>query len=335
MKYMAGMIVRQSEVCLNNRFKKMDCRRCGQICPQGCMDAMQQPELTQCDECGLCLAACPAQALAGVSYSPQSFEALLALEDAVLCLTCTQQDKQSNWPCLGFLDARLLLTLVYSGKHSNRQIIVDNRGCADCKPAVARHLQQLCDTVAPVLAFAGKKPLLHGPAAAGYQRREKAISRRALASWLWGEAKSVIAVAVTSSEEPLPLPRRKLLANYVGALAGMEEPTRLFSGLVIAGNCHACGLCRQICPEQAIVTKDRGNTVDFYHQALACTGCGVCAVHCPRGAITLGPAAGLTLSHIASRTLPECQDCGKVYQPVGDNALCLVCSLKNNGNIFG
>ncbi|WP_371364239.1 Ferredoxin-type protein NapF [Sporomusa rhizae] len=328
---MTGMIVRNEAVCLNNRYKKMDCHRCRQICPQGCSDQIQGLDLAKCDECGLCLAVCPAEAIAGVSYSPLSINASLSSTDSMLYLTCTRQDRQSDWPCLGFIDTYLLLAFVYSGSNSNRQVIVDNRHCFTCKPKVARYLQELCNSLEPVLKYVEKKPLLKGKAAGEYKRKEQVISRRDLIKCLFGEAKKVIAEAVQSNEHLMPLPRRQIFANYVenSAFTGMA-PTRLFSAITISDSCHACGLCGQLCPNQAIVVKKQQSVLEFYQLAYKCTSCGVCAINCPRQAIIVTLAESLEMTHIATRTLPQCKKCGNLYQPVGDSELCFDCFLEAN-----
>lgn len=128
-----------------------------------------------------------------------------------------------------------------------------------------------------------------------------------------------------------PVPRHKLFINHVesSSLSGISQ-TKLFSDISIGNNCKACGLCRRICPNQAIVVEDHGRVMDFYHNALTCTGCGVCAANCPQGAITIRTATSLGISHIITRELPLCQKCSKPYQPIGNAVLCLECSFEDN-----
>lgn len=159
MKFMDKKIVRNGELCLNNRYKKMECQRCRRICPQGCINSALEFDLTNCDECGMCLSDCPAEAIAGEGYSQTSICEILASANSPLWLSCSRQDKQSSWPCLGFLEARLLLAFVFSGKNSNRQIVVDNRFCFDCKPKVASYLQEMFRALNSILVVSQRHPI--------------------------------------------------------------------------------------------------------------------------------------------------------------------------------
>jgi heterodisulfide reductase subunit A len=54
---------------------------------------------------------------------------------------------------------------------------------------------------------------------------------------------------------------------------------------VTAAKCSACGLCRQVCPYQAISPGADG--IAMVNEAL-CKGCGVCVSSCRSGAVDLG-----------------------------------------------
>ncbi len=55
--------------------------------------------------------------------------------------------------------------------------------------------------------------------------------------------------------------------------------------VVNAGKCNACGLCEEVCPEEAI----KIDTVAIIDRA-RCTGCGRCVLECPPEAVTLKKA---------------------------------------------
>lgn len=322
---MVEKIVLQKNKCLNNRYKKMACCRCEQICYRGCISKNQEFDLNKCDECGLCMAVCPAEAITGVNYAKRDMENMLNSADSPLVLSCRCQDKQSSWPCLGFLDTRLLLTLVYSGK-GNRQVVVDNRICSECKPKVANYLQQLVDNVNVFLLAFGKSPLIQGQTVSNYPRKEKVVSRREFFGSLLGEAMTVITEAVRSDGSPEPLPRQELFSTYVKSLSFTTmTPTNLFNTISIGKSCNTCGLCAKICPQKAIVIKEEGEIAAFYHNALTCTGCEVCIAHCSQKAITLVPARSLEIAYVATYHMPRCPQCNKVYQPVENYSLCFEC----------
>jgi heterodisulfide reductase subunit A len=54
---------------------------------------------------------------------------------------------------------------------------------------------------------------------------------------------------------------------------------------VTQAKCSGCGVCRNVCPYQAISAAEDG--VSVVNEAL-CKGCGVCASSCRSGALDLG-----------------------------------------------
>ncbi|ATW24620.1 4Fe-4S binding protein [Candidatus Formimonas warabiya] len=326
---MGGMVGIQQELCLNNRYEKPACQLCRLHCPQGCIHGDLQIDLKRCDDCGLCLSACPAEAIGGAAYSGESLDALMKSAESPLFFSCCRQDSQSGWPCLGFLDARLLLASVYSGPEEDRQVVVDDRACARCKPAVAAYVQELLRDVGEMLRAAGKTPLIHGEAVGTVKRREKQVSRRSFFTGMIGEALHVVREIAGNNTCCEALPRQALFARHAGpfSLSGPIS-TKFFFGIAISDACRACGLCTRICPRQAITVQDQGQILEFYHLPQNCTGCGVCAAHCPQGALSLGPAPALAKYHVATRPLPRCIRCGSLYQPVGKQVLCLECLWK-------
>jgi ferredoxin len=72
-----------------------------------------------------------------------------------------------------------------------------------------------------------------------------------------------------------------------GAMSAHQHgtPMLISSGYVArvaTEQCHACGLCTQVCPFGAIELRGYA-----WVESEACMGCGVCQQHCPHGAITL------------------------------------------------
>lgn len=55
------------------------------------------------------------------------------------------------------------------------------------------------------------------------------------------------------------------------------------------GSCTGCGICRDVCPEEAIrQTRDMGLPEPVPG---ACTGCGSCVTQCPFDAILILPVS--------------------------------------------
>ncbi|NLV15648.1 MAG: 4Fe-4S binding protein [Syntrophomonadaceae bacterium] len=55
--------------------------------------------------------------------------------------------------------------------------------------------------------------------------------------------------------------------------------------------CKGCGLCKEKCPEDALVWSERlgvyGTPTVFLKDSEACTGCGICQTVCPDCAILI------------------------------------------------
>jgi NADPH-dependent glutamate synthase beta subunit-like oxidoreductase len=75
------------------------------------------------------------------------------------------------------------------------------------------------------------------------------------------------------------------VAGFSEVLLPLDEPAaraeaqRCFS----CGRCTGCDVCRQVCPDLAVVRLEGGYRVDDAH----CKGCGLCARECPRGALEM------------------------------------------------
>ncbi len=324
---MSGSVRVDRQLCLNANYKKMACRRCVEVCPTGCLGADLTVDAARCNECGLCLAACPAEALAGENFPAAPLESLLADAGEPAFLSCRRRREDSPWPCLGFIDGRMLLTLVTSGKGPGRRVSLDTAACAACRPTVAARLEADVAEANRLLLLAGKGLISQSDDAG--QRPAKPISRRAFFAAMLGATIDTVREVVTAGAGGWErLPRKAWFTRHVacGQFAG-ETPSSFFPGLNIGEACQACGLCIRICPYGALTAEDHGMALDFYHHPGRCTGCGLCAAHCPQAAVAVVAAGRPDTYLVARRELPRCRDCGQVFQPVGNNPVCIECLL--------
>lgn len=326
---MSGPVRVDRQLCLNANYKKMACRRCAEICPSGCLSDELAVNAAGCNECGLCLAACPAEALAGENFPRAPLENLLADKDEPAILSCRRRREDSPWPCLGFIDGRMLLTLVASGAGRGRKVSVDDTVCASCRPVVAERLEAMIAEANRLLMLADKELVRQGDGAAAASRPAKPISRRAFFAAMLGATidtvREVVAAGAGGSER---LPRHDWFCRHVVAREfASETPSPFFPGLIIGEACQACGLCIRICPHGALKAEDHGEALDFYHHPGRCSGCGLCAAHCPQAALTVAAAGRPDTYLVAKRDLPRCRECGQVFQPVGNNPVCIECLL--------
>ncbi|MDR3565152.1 MAG: 4Fe-4S dicluster domain-containing protein [Negativicutes bacterium] len=329
---MAGTIGIDLERCLNSMYKKAACQRCRRQCPSGSIDATLAVDRKDCNECGMCLAICPSEAIWGEQYSRQALDDLFVDDSSPLVLACRRQSAESPWPCLGFLDPRLLLSLVASGGDGGRKVVLDDQSCSGCKEGVAEYLRQLADDVNQLLSQAEKPLVESGEAARRVARREKTVSRRDFFTQLLGATVTTVReVMATNIDGGQPLPRQALFTKYAGALSmPAAVTTKLFHNICINEKCQACGFCARICPVKAISIQDHGAALDFYHLPQKCTGCGVCVAHCPVMALSLTTAEQMAVYHVGRTELPRCTKCGELYQPSGNQPVCLECLLKHD-----
>ena len=47
--------------------------------------------------------------------------------------------------------------------------------------------------------------------------------------------------------------------------------------------CKECGMCREVCPDDAVAVSDEHYEIDYDY----CKGCGICVHECPADAITM------------------------------------------------
>ncbi len=78
--------------------------------------------------------------------------------------------------------------------------------------------------------------------------------------------------------------RLHLLDKRIGEIQG-RPGTGDLKAVVDSDRCVGCGICEEICPEEAIVMS-RTASVD----PRRCKGCGICVDRCPQGALSLRPS---------------------------------------------
>jgi ferredoxin len=317
------------QLCLTDNYKRIACRRCTDVCPAGCIDGDRRVDAGRCDDCGLCLAVCPVDAVAGGDFPRTPLDRVLADPEAPVVFACRRRRSDSPWPCLGFLDGRLLLALAGSGRDGARLLAVDDSDCADCRPAVAANLDEALTETDRLLKAAGKPALIRGEEAALRISQERPISRRTFFATLLGATVDTVREVVTAGAPGGErLPRQDWFARHAGQFSG-GAPSPFFAALTIGDDCLACGLCSRICPRKALTADEQGDRLDFFYHPARCSGCGLCAAHCPQGALTVASPGKPEPYHVARRFLPRCQSCGQVYQPVGNQPVCIECLLKS------
>ena len=210
--------------CLRLRHQAATCRACADACPRQAIELAPGPtiDLGRCSGCGVCGAVCPTGALA--ASSPTLEEALSECGPGIVA--CRRAaGPRGPLPCLGYLDAGLLLAAATLGEVTG----LDAGPCAACPAAsgLAQAERALAEANAVLRALGWSEPLLL-VRERGYAG-EPGLSRRGLLAWLSPTLKAPRPTPPPTPVSPqakgrasrawLKPPRRALLLKALAALA--------------------------------------------------------------------------------------------------------------------
>ncbi len=314
-------------LCFNTNQLGMHCEKCRTACPEQCIAPDFSIDLSKCNHCGLCVAACPAEAIFAVGYTGEDFRQFLAREDDTLWFSCQKNERESHFPCLGFLDFRLILVALYSRHEYLRPVVLDNSACAKCNASVAKKLTGILDK----LDYFVESGCLKATASHKCQKPEKLLSRRDLFKGLF---RDVMALGLNTlnqiNGQPAQLKRQEIFAEALQQLPTLDGfPITAFKNIAVnETSCTACGECVKNCPQKSLGMQVEEGNLAIYSNSLGCTECGACLAACQQDAISLITSNSLETIHCASVPMPLCQKCGKPYQPINGKAICFECLLK-------
>ncbi|MDU2066024.1 MAG: 4Fe-4S binding protein [Sporomusaceae bacterium] len=313
------------ELCYAFCYSKSQCSRCCQECPKEAIRADFSVVEALCDDCGLCSAVCPADAISLKDISNETWSALFNSDCAVV--TCQGQDSISPFACLGFLDFRLLTASILK---YGATIVVHTQKCLECRPTIAPFLEEQLKTSFSLLPQEQKKNLIWGAKAASYLPKQKMVSRRTFFKDLCGSFVKTTSLLLQDVGPSEPIRRKERLRDVNSQLE--FQPT-VFSMLKIDQTCTGCGLCVKLCPEKALKILDFGQAIEILEETRKCYQCNLCIDSCPVQALAYDQATTEEVS-LARIELPRCEQCGSVYQPVSTESVCLECRFqqKNNSN---
>lgn len=323
------------EHCLNYNYKKTECHSCRDICPQDCWDEVGNIVTERCDECGLCLSACPVDAIGVEGFSLSAWKAASTPTDGTLQLSCRRYGN-GPWSCLGFLNARDLVALSWPVISHGRDVCLYMERCQECRPAVAAKLTQEMTRANHFLSVVGSGKILLDEKQPAPKDETVAMNRRSFFSSLFSTGIETARNVMWPEVDTAPLPKARWRSETMADRGGVDlTPMQdVFATLAVAPDCNACGLCAKICPMKALTVVERETGIELWHEPLLCSGCGVCVAQCPVSCIST-PAdgsAGKQLLRIAA--FPLCNECGRSFQPAGQQLTCFDCLLKGRQSIF-
>jgi NADPH-dependent glutamate synthase beta subunit-like oxidoreductase len=80
-------------------------------------------------------------------------------------------------------------------------------------------------------------------------------------------------------------------STFDEVVQGLDESNALFEArrCLSCGSCFACDNCYGVCPDNAVIKTDPGESYGYAIDYDFCKGCGMCAEECPCGAIEMQP----------------------------------------------
>jgi ferredoxin len=332
--------------CVHVAIETASCRACVEVCPRGAWhldDTALEFDSRLCDGCGLCVPACPRQAivlpLALASRPVAGANAMLAACDRAggdtvagdIGSVAAQHDQPGRIACLHAIGLGELLRAYHAGQ---RIWLLAHADCTHCPrgrverlPTRLAHLNTaLRQRGQPVIvlrevSLAAWTTLIKGAGAAQGQSRRGffvTLSRRPLAAFL--------------GENPEKDQAQKPPGEYLpdGDDAMMPWVIRLN-----ASRCVGCHACSRVCPEAAIQFDAEIPAYRLRHRA--CTGCGLCQDVCHHHAVILQSWA-----EPMQWTLPlveqHCPHCGVAFHTPAEIAspgrTCWVCASDKRKRLF-
>lgn len=318
------------ERCVHGALPAASCRACAAICPTSAF-VLDEDGLTfdadVCDGCGLCVGACPQEAIdLGARLHPL-IRPVRGVSTAFLaCDAVARGNEPGQVACLHGVGLPELARCHARGAHAFALARGDCRSCArNSSATIDDRIQQVSrltlDRGLPSIAAR------YLPIGAWREERDEAaiMSRRSLfRAALKPEAKAPPAAAVLAPGVPAGV----VLARREAATMALMAP------IIDGATCTACGACVEVCPHRVLSFKTLDTGAAYEVDATACTGCGMCVDACDVDAVTLqAPASARPPPVVLDKA--RCRHCGVVfYRTSGhsggvaatDVQLCRICA---------
>ncbi len=344
----------ESSRCVVSQAARARCRRCEAVCPADAIHLeARQPHLdaARCISCGLCLTTCPTGVfrLEGLAWSDLLSKLALQAEGGALTLRCAyaKAEAEVSFPCLGMVDADVLLALAAQGVH---HLTLRTAECASCPLRGGDRLQAALDEVEQrrkvemkvvwerveaeaEVDLEGTLRELGSPWARKLDRRGflrllgaglGTAATRPLSPFLPQEGEA------SEKQHAKLTPTRLVLLHAVPSVE--EAPT--FPTYRIGAACDDCqdadALCVRFCPTGALQRESEEGVIRFTLRPELCLDCGLCADLCPRQAISRGEPApgGAPLSLRTFETI-RCRRCGR-ETIAAEDGLCPACRRESD-----
>lgn len=309
-------------MCKRVRFRKSDCQRCVEVCPEGAISLDPGPSISDsCTDCGLCQVACPTEAfeseLCSDEYLLGRVQSLIGKDhfldsSPTLLFRCRRADvisvNEIRVRCLGPISENVFVGAALAGIS---EVILARGSCSRCHWGSAEGLfsdsirnaieiarvlgvqefsVRVVDRDSAAAAAVGRREMFSGVA-----HRFRFRGREAARHDAWSDATTELPGKIQWSGGSVKGSKRRRLLKRIVSDAGWGErvgepydvePSR--NRARIAGDrCRACGICAAVCPTGAIQGARDGDDYVLTLMSSECTNCSLCKEACPENAIDL------------------------------------------------
>lgn len=276
-----------SSRCLAVRQSPAACRRCAEVCPHDAVTVRGRGveiDEVDCSGCGLCVQACPSQAL----------EPRLRL-DAGRSVKCSQvRGDAQTVQCL----ARLRPSDLHHLLRGRSEVVLARGDCAHCPvgaATVAAAIDGVAEEARELLALRGREGVVRVEVRDSLDEADTAgtLDRRALLRGGWRNAARGAAAALApldpGEESDASVPAEAARRYRALQLSDLAPETPVPWPLPAVNDaCILCPVCTRVCPTDAFSrTFDDEGGGELRLDPARCIGCDACVGACPVDAITM------------------------------------------------
>ncbi len=337
--------------CTRYRFRYSECAACADACPHDAIALTDEGitiSETACQNCALCTAVCPTEA--PTAHNFQRVEILRrSVAKQAVTFACAASGNQADEtvPCLGALDAAMLVTLVQRG------VAVTFAGtqlCSSCpKGKVAQRLLTRHLEAVELLrqTIGNEKWASISVSTGGNAKMEHDASRRHLFRRFLGKpANDIVEDTSDYMSQPAPMKAvriaapvrtdsrdllQKLFDTTPEDASALPHHEGLFAAAIeLDSGCTACEACARVCPTGAINIGESAVSWALLFQFSRCVGCGVCLEVCQprvlRFAETMSELSDARkIVSLHARAKQRCNRCDRFFISAQPEEACPVC----------